>query len=128
MLTQSNFSHDRKSNGLRRPPVDKALSPTPNTRAQFSLGGANVNESLARQNISGDGPNSTFVAEPQVIAEKNVGNVSKNDATARNSAIENKKRDDDSDLLSNRNYFGSMVSINEDFNTPDANATLKRAD
>lgn len=113
---------------MRRPPVDKALSPTPNTREQFSLGGANVNESVARQNISGDGPNSTLVAEPQVIAEKNDGNVSKNDATTRNSTIENKKRDDDSDLLSNRNYFGSMVSINEDFNTPDANATLKRAD
>lgn len=104
---------------MRRLPVDRALSPTPNTRAQISVGSANVNESLARKNMSGDGPNPIVAAEPQVIAEKNVGKVSKNDATGRNSSIENNKRDDDSDLISNQNYFGSMVSINEDFNPPE---------
>lgn len=95
---------------MRRPPVDKPLLSTPNTRPQFYVDSANVNESVARENISGDGVNTVVVDEPQdqVTAEKNV---------------ENGKRDDGSD----RDYFGSMVSINEHF-SPDPDATPKKTE
>lgn len=97
---------------MRRPPVDKLPLSTPNTRAQFYVGSENVNESVEKQTISGDGLNTAVVDEPRMTTEK---------------IVENGKRDDGGDVTSDRDYFGSMVSINEHFN-PDRDATPKKTE
>lgn len=96
-----------------RLPIDKTQLSTPNTRTQFYLGSANVNESI------GD--------EPQMNADKNGINASENDGIGRTNTVTNDERDVGRDLASDRNYFGSMVSINEDFN-PDVDATPKKTE
>lgn len=111
---------------MRSPAVDKAQLSTPNTRAQYSLDSANANESVAQQNISGDGANATVVDELQAtVSPKSVRNASENAATSQNSAVTNDERHIGSDLLATRNVFGSMVSINDDFHPSTAAAPKK---
>lgn len=102
---------------MLRSPIEKTLLSTSNTRAQSCLGSPNVKESVAQQNISVDSTNSTVVNASQMTTAKNIEKASENGT----SDVKCNKRDSDSDPLSNRDFFGSMVSINEDFN-PDADA------
>lgn len=89
---------------MDRPPIDKTLLPTPNTRTQFYI-------------PADDGNKSNVINEPQIIYKSNnIGKDSANEATERNGTVKNEDRDDGDSGRSNRNYFGSMVSINEYFN------------
>lgn len=111
---------------MRRPAVDKAQLSTPNTRAQYSLGSANANESVAQQNLSGDGADATVVDERRATTSpKSVGNASENAVTTQNSTVKHDERHIGSDLLATRNVFGSMVSINDDFHPSTAAAPKK---
>lgn len=109
---------------MRRPSIDKTLLSTPNKRTPFYLGNVNANESVSRQNIIADGVSSSVRDDRQLSAEKNVRSLTENDAISDKSTVQNGIRDDGSDLLSNHNVFGSMVSINENFNM-DADAMTK---
>lgn len=94
--------------------VDKTPLPTPNTSAQFNLGSANV-----QQNVTDDGATMTVHDKRESMAYKSDGNASENDASSRTNAIENREQNSGGD----RNYFGSMVSVNENF---DLDAVLKK--